>query len=172
MAELKQHFLYEVDFSTESKEASRQLETALLGRSAILRWCVAWYCIGSLLRRSIGHRSYWAKLQLLDWQTINQCPGCFDPEIFFNCYNKLNWHDWEKTIAKIGAVWQGVMCEVHLWCNACCQNKLILLCCFCWGGGGLGWAEERLPTELRPQSRLDVTFCFLMWIASMIFRRV
>ena len=57
---------------------------------------------------------------------------------------------------------------------------------FVSGGGGEGGARvsrgeaailnlrRGCHTELRerPQSRLDVTFCFLMWIASMIFRRV
>ena len=42
---------------------------------------------GSFLHRGTGHRSSRAKSQLLDWQSITQWPGRFDPEIFLNWYN-------------------------------------------------------------------------------------
>ena len=44
------------------------------------------------------------------------------------------------------------------------------------GGGGVGYGGQRRGCHTglreRPQSRLEVTFCFLLWIASMTFRRV
>ena len=70
----------------------------------------------------------WAKSQLLDWQSIIQCPGRFAPEIFLNWYNKLNFVCVRACVCVCCASVCVCMCACMC---VCCASVCVLCICVC-----------------------------------------